>query len=573
MNRKLRKNIFITFTFATLALTFILALERSKSFIMTADSSFQLSRANEIYQNLKHGGLFTFIATHCFSQSGVGTFLFYPSIFIYPLALLRFVFNPVTSIWIWIGLFLFLTLLISFYSMLSFSNGNYRRSYIFAIIYTVVPYHIYLGIWNGTYGEYIAYTFLPIVFLGIYEVLWRNVDRWYILTLGISLICYSHILSIYISIGLCFVLFMLKLLFSTINKKRFIGAVKAAVLTVILTGWQFIPFLTDYIGKGISAPNETFQFLYSFDDLINNSFSNTDGWRERMSIGVLLALIMLVGWSMKSIRENQKELVIYSLGTLILLCSSTFLAWQSFQSNKIVLHTLGNIQMTFRLLPYGCLLLSVTASFIVDNYINDFRFSNKNVSLLVGLFVMMSIGGYYGSIQNQLQVLYDPHHDMLQPSYCKSKQVINPNAVVSKQNYNNIFDYQILFGETDYYNEKAAKFSKSIINNWTYLGSRRKVIKKFPGVNTILMEFHSKDSSEVANLPIVAYHNTYVTNNGLSTKYKISQRGTVLIKLHKGVNKIVVSYRPSAVYYICFVVSIFGWFLFFKLFIKGVELK
>lgn len=219
MNKKLQKNIFIIISFIILSVIFIYALLKSGHYLMMADSSFHLSRANEIYQNLKHGGLFTFIATHCFSQSGVGTFLFYPSVFIYPLALLRFIFNPITSIWLWVGMFLFLTLLISFYSMLSFSKGNYRRSYFFAIIYTIVPYHLYLGIWNGTMGEFIAYTFLPLVFLGLYKILWENSDKWYILTIGMTLVSYSHILSLYISFGLCLALFILKLVFSSLNKQ------------------------------------------------------------------------------------------------------------------------------------------------------------------------------------------------------------------------------------------------------------------------------------------------------------------------------------------------------------------
>ena len=560
MNKKLQKNIFIIISFIILSVIFIYALLKSGHYLMMADSSFHLSRANEIYQNLKHGGLFTFIATHCFSQSGVGTFLFYPSVFIYPLALLRFIFNPITSIWLWVGMFLFLTLLISFYSMLSFSKGNYRRSYFFAIIYTIVPYHLYLGIWNGTLGEFIAYTFLPLVFLGLYKILWENSDKWYTLTVGMTLVSYSHILSLYISFGLCLALFILKLVFSSINKQQFVSLLKAAIVTILLTLWQFIPFITDYLGKYIVAPNEMFQFPYGFNDLVNNSFLNIANGNGSTGIGVCLIVILLAGWIAPVVQQNKKELIIYSLGALILLCSTTFLAWQAFGSNKLVLHTLGNIQMTFRLLPYGSLFLAVTASLVLDSYISNLNL--KREGLLLGIFTLLSIGGYYGSIQYEIQILYNvSKRDQLYPANSfKPKAVINCNAVASKQNYNDIFGYQVIFGETDYYNKKAMDHSKSIINNWTYVNGQKQVIKKISGVNKITMKLKGRQGEE-ADLPIIAYHNTYVVNNGIKVNYTMSKRGTVQLKLHNGINDITVGYKPNICYYALFVVSIIGWLI------------
>ena len=57
------------------------------------DWLFHVSRVEQIYQNLKQGSFFTFIATDVFNQSGVGTFLFYPDVFLYPWAFFRFFFK------------------------------------------------------------------------------------------------------------------------------------------------------------------------------------------------------------------------------------------------------------------------------------------------------------------------------------------------------------------------------------------------------------------------------------------------------------------------------------------------
>lgn len=564
MNNKgysIKKNIFIILTFVFLSLIFVGSLIKSQHFIMAADSSFQLSRANEIYQNLKSGNLFTFIATHSFSQSGVGTFLFYPSVFIYLLALLRFIFNPVTSIWIWIGFFLFLTLINSFYAMLSFSKKNYRRSYLFAIIYTLVPYHLYLGIFNGTYGEFIAYSFLPLVFLGIYEILWGNSNKWYILTIGMTLVCYSHILSTYISFGLCLLLLILKILFSSISKTRILAAIKSAFWTILLVLWQFIPFMTDYLNGNIVAPSELFQFGFNFNDLISDSFINIANITGRSSIGILLVIVLLIGWVSPILRSDKKELIIYSIGSIIVLCSTTFLAWQLLGKNEFILHTLGKLQMTFRLLPYGSVLLATAASFILDNFITDFKFNARGTFMVMGIFTVLSIGSYFGMIQNELQTLQNvTDNELIKKSTSSIKPTININGIVNKYNYNNIFDYKIIYGETDYYNEKAIKSSESIINNLTYINGKKMVINKMPNANQITMTLNGK-KGEKADLPIIAYHSTYVLINGKETQYKLSDRGTVSVRLHEGKNKITVGYKPSTIYYVFLAVAVISWIM------------
>lgn len=569
MDKKVKKNVLVIGSYILLTIIFILSFIKSKHYLLMADSSFQLSKADEIYQDLKQGGFFTFIAAHCFSQSGVGTFLFYPSVFIYPLALLRFVFNPITSIWIWTGLFLFLTLLISFYSMLSFSKGNYKRSYFFAIIYTIVPYHFYL-MWNGTLGEFIAYTFLPLVFLGMYKILWTDSNQWYLLALGITLICYSHILSLYISIGFCLILFIIKLVSSSINKKQVLNLIKAIVLTIILSFWEFVPFLTDYFGKNITTPSKGFNFPYSFNDLVISSFTNIYNYSGRNSIGIFLILVMLSGWAFSQLQHNKSELMIYLLGSTIILCSTTFLAWQSFKTNKLIFNVLGMIQMTFRLLPYGSLFLSVTFSFIIDNLFCNF-FSRKEIFVLMSVFVLIIIGGYYGSIQNEVQALHNSSPQMaLNKPRSKEKTMIGINKLVDSKDYNNIFKYQIIYGETDYYTKKALEHNKSIINNWTYINGKKVVIRKKASTNKIEMIIKVDKKSKV-DLPVISYHNTYVTDNGKKISYQISNRGTVEMNLNKGRNAIRIGYNPSIFYYISFVVSMITWIILFIKFLYRIN--
>lgn len=108
--------------------------------------------------------MITYIATSTFGNVGTGSFLFYPTVFLYPWAVFRLFVSPITAYMMFLTLFFFATLCVSYFCMLRFSEKK-LRSIIFAIIYTIDPYHLYLGITNNVLREFIAYTFLPIVFL------------------------------------------------------------------------------------------------------------------------------------------------------------------------------------------------------------------------------------------------------------------------------------------------------------------------------------------------------------------------------------------------------------------------
>lgn len=104
-----------------------------------SDWSFHAARVQQLYLNLQKGHLFTYIATDTFSKIGMLNFLFYPTVFLYPWVLLKFIFSPVTAYLIYVWLLFLATGLIAFYAMYSFTNGKTRQSLFFAIIYLTAP--------------------------------------------------------------------------------------------------------------------------------------------------------------------------------------------------------------------------------------------------------------------------------------------------------------------------------------------------------------------------------------------------------------------------------------------------
>ncbi|MYY52687.1 hypothetical protein [Ligilactobacillus salivarius] len=134
--KNVRINILIMLFFGIFSFLLTFVFIKLGTIVLSADGSFHFSRIEELYDNFRNGKL-TFIASHTFSSTGVGTFLFYPSVLLYPWIILRLILSPVTSFYVWYGLMLFVTMYIAYYSMWLFEKDRVRAIiYNFSISYT-----------------------------------------------------------------------------------------------------------------------------------------------------------------------------------------------------------------------------------------------------------------------------------------------------------------------------------------------------------------------------------------------------------------------------------------------------
>ena len=105
MNRmkNIKTNSIVLLIFLVITVCMIYPLVATGRIAAQVDWLFHAARVEQIYRNLSEGSLFTYIATSTFQSTGVGSFLFYPVIFIYPWAWLRFITTPIAAYYIWGG--------------------------------------------------------------------------------------------------------------------------------------------------------------------------------------------------------------------------------------------------------------------------------------------------------------------------------------------------------------------------------------------------------------------------------------------------------------------------------------
>ena len=524
---------------------------------VASDAAFHFSRVEQIFDNLKRGSLSTFIATDTFHHTGVGSFLFYPTIFLYPWAFLRFFLNPVAAFYSWYGLLVFVSLLISYFSMKSFSKNN-LRSLMFAFLYTFAMYKLRLGMLYFVLGEFIASTFLPLAFLGFYHVFWGDSRKWPELVIGITLVGYSHFLSLFLTVIIFSILLICKLaMVRRIEIKRLFALLKSVGLTILTLGFIVWPFLTDYIGKNLKSPPRGAWYVASISDLVNRSLTNNIF--TAYNVGFFLIVGVLIGWYF--VKKDLKELYIYLVGLVLLLISTNFFPWEIVKNG-----ILGTIQFPYRLHMFASLMLAVSVSFIIERLLEK----NKKTRPLLIMSMLILFGINYtaiiGVVTNTDRISFAEY---LQPNKIGTVRSLDSHKLikVDKNNYENIFQYGVTFGESDYYPQEAVNKKGvpgylgrqgKLLQNIMYINGKARKSTPIVGANTLTYVTKVKGNRNL-NLPVIAYTNTIVKLNGVQTKYTISQRGTVVVKTQPGVNRVTVEYQPKAMLYILLVIAIASW--------------
>lgn len=558
------KKISVYIFFMFLSVFFVFFLYKTRQLGIDSDGSFHFSRVEEIYQNLKAGELFTFIATHTFHNSGVGSFLFYPTVFLYPWACLRFFLDPITSFYVWYGLFMFLTLSIAYYSMYGFSRSK-LRALMFALFYTIAIYHLYLGVRNYVLGEFIAYTFVPLALYGFYEVIWGDHKKWPLLGIGVALLLYSHLISVVITVILMFVLFTSKLVVDIkFPKVRWMALFKSIGLALILSLWIIYPFFTDFMHTKLGTPSFGFAFLYSMQDLWAASLENH---ATNRGVGIIFLMAALSGWYF--VRNKKQEFWIYILG-LIFIALSTNLFPYTELARIDGLFFLGMIQFPYRFLTYASLFMATTLSLIFERVFNKFQ-AHKKMLFFCVLGVMMCL--YIQTLTPVLDRIYDATPE----ARLKKGNITDPvpaGAILDKDNYYDMYTYRVLYGETDYYpkasfdgnvttpdsnvQKKILDRSQSIMLHKAKIANKDITIDPSVAPNELVYQVKLQRSALV-DLPVVNYPSEKVYVNGKEFPYSVSDRGTVQVKLAQGKNHVVVRYVMKQTYYILCGIAVITW--------------
>ncbi|WP_334351726.1 hypothetical protein [Companilactobacillus sp. HBUAS56257] len=466
------------------------------------DTYYHFLRIINLSDNFQNGFLRSNVALDGFGRMGYGINLFYPWLTLLPFYLM----NLLTGDWIaayYLGLafYFFVSFLIGHYSMKKFS-GNTFEAVIFAVVYNFSTYRLIEFFSRAALAEFLATVFLPLCFLGFYELFFGKGRNWQVLAIGMSLVVLSHVLTTL----MCLIMFVLiALIFIKqvkFNKYRLQNLFKAIIATVLMTAIFSIPFVIETLSQKYGMPSPQKLIGKDFFALVQASFFNESGRQfegHLYNVGTVILLGLIFGlffWK----KLERKYQAIYLMSILTFVMATKVFPWTIFNKTPIQV-----IQFPFRFLMFTTLFGSIIISVIIGQII-------KTVSLKIPitLIFLVAIIGLWGmSFKSALVDSY----------------IADDNLVISQKM---IQEKKIPENYLEQYVPRNAQDKLSTIEGHVLMIDGNKSHQK-PQKNQQENVFILKDvkKDNIIDLPYIAYRYTHVLVNGQRVNLIKSKRGTV----------------------------------------------
>lgn len=340
---------FVVLVFLTL---FMMLCNGLSSDYQGYDFYFHYRRLHTLIDSFQHGTFPVYIDHANVDGYGYFTKGFYSDVILIPFALT----GLFTSTYFAYDTMVFTMTVLCGVFMYQVVKVMYKSSFtasVSSILYTFAVYRLYDVYQRAALGEALSFTFLPLVFLGLFYIIHGDYKKWYILAIGYSLLVFTHVIS-------SVLMFVTLLIILAIYYKPMIREPKrigylflAGIVTVIVTSYYIFPsieqissntFFYESAGKAGYGKSGFDLVLWGFISGI--AYPEMHIWT---GIGVVLTLVIFLRLFIKG--NKSKELKSVDIGVLMGLCFivaiSKIFPWGTFPFSLI-----GFIQYPWRLYEF-----------------------------------------------------------------------------------------------------------------------------------------------------------------------------------------------------------------------------
>lgn len=361
----------------------------NKGIYVQDDFSFHRVRLESYYGAVISNNFFPKIFQNMANGYGYAADLFYPSILLYPYAILRMLgFSYLGSYNGYMLLICIATFVSAYFSAKPFFKKD-NPSLLFAIIYVTSTYRLLDQFVRGALGETLSFVFLPMVFLGLYRIFYQEDSKngWVILGVSMALLIHAHFITAYFVVIAIGIMLIFQLFLKRLTKYRLLEFLKATVLGLLLSAYILLPILEQNLHIDFNyIENRTLWsngLKYSFFNLLSNSLANSaDTWGDlKPGIGVVLVLFVLIAITrFKRLTGRTKLLLV--IGIAFSLLTTNLFPWVLFKTSF-----LSFVQFPWRLLTLATLFLSLAFT----SFIDDLKIPRNAQTGLSVLLVVLSI--------------------------------------------------------------------------------------------------------------------------------------------------------------------------------------
>lgn len=508
------------------------------------DLPYHLNRIISIAENVKNGDFLSLIHSRVLNNLGYANGIFYPQLFMYLPAIIMLITGiHVLTVY---KLFLIIITFFTFLSMYYCVKNIFRQksiAFLSGLLYIFSLYRLTNIYVRGAMGELLAFIFIPIIIYGLYEILFADNKKWWIIVFGIAGLAYSHLLSFVFIIPLIVLICILNIDKIFKDKKILKNLCLAAFVSILITIAFFGPMLEQKISYRFHIDNNTVDSPQELENRANSlsmTFSskviggyatNSSEDAGCMSEGIGIILIICAGIFILrknlNYKENRFEIQLYIIGLITWLATTKLFPWDK-------LNYINIIQFPFRLNVFPCVIFSIVGA----NSIYEIFNHKTEIIKVICIFI----------------ILFN--------SYILDETDINFNSVRFSTYESLIQGVDQEIASKEYLPEETDLEELEDCTLYNINDKERKINFSQTG-NKIEFEYEPSELDMQINIPLL-YYKGYVAEiekeNGETEKLEVSKNkdnGFVLVEGDKALSgKITVKYSLTTIQIVSYIVSL-----------------
>lgn len=492
------------------------------------DLIFHKERLENYYLSVRQLDFFPKVFPTMAGGYGYGADIFYPSLFLLPFALFRLIGCSFVQAYYLFQFCLSLATGISAFYVFKRLTTQ-RAAYIGTLLYTLSTYRLIDQSVRGALGETLAFIFLPLVLLGVYEVSVGNQQRWWFLGIGMSGILSSHLITAFYTAIIVMILFLGALIKNQLDIRIRISAMlKAILLGGLLTAWIILPMLEQLSALSFNLTNVSLgqnALNYQLGQLLTNSISTvTEPWNNLSpNIGICLVIVLvsaLITW--KQTRLATKLVTLLAL-TLFALSTNLF-PWSLFKDTIF-----ATIQFPWRLLIFVSLAASLLACQLVMEHPKAQR---PSFIMVITALVFIITLGFNSNVLHQTTIMgFAP---------------LTNEDYLTQRHADIGYGQEYLVQGTNYNELKEAPHKYITVNGKRWLNFDQQVIQQTYKTTTIQLPVNAVSTGEMTISVPLFYYVGYqvVTEQGVFLE-SYSENGLVTFISPGNTNSFTITYEHT----------------------------
>lgn len=337
------------------------------------DFYFHFKRLNVLMDAIGNGSFPVYIDHAAGNNYGYITKWFYSDLVLVPFALVGLATNAVFAYqFMWFSSTVLCGILM--YWAVNRVYKNPYAAWISALLFTFAVYRL-LDVYNrSAVGEALSFTFLPIVFVGLYEIIYGNSKKWYILTIGYSLLIFTHVLSTFLTFITTLVVLIISYKAFVNDRRRLYHLIISGVVALFVTAYFLFPMLEQMFSNSFyyqtvvkAHPNDHKQGL---NWIIWGLFSGVVHPKQLFIPGVGILLTWAVALRLFVKGDKSASLKSVDTGVIIglvyILFISSLISWDIFPLNKLVF-----IQLPWRLYEFVSFFFALAGGYYLSRILTD----------------------------------------------------------------------------------------------------------------------------------------------------------------------------------------------------------